>query len=411
MSSNLIFKVPGRTTNYMPVNINASKNEILEKYARRSFSTVNDWPEDSPAAGYYDIRNSDTKLILLNNQKTFSHLRGKTTEKHESSKKDANYDWVEKEIEMKKISEMESNKTEGLSSASRVRPDPDRHLLKTGCSYKYVEDKNQLKSDSFLALRKRNKSTSRSNKSINKSLDKKEEEGLENEILLKYLYAVGKRTTGLQTSADYKRPPSQFLSSYNINHPEFSKGQRLFLNELCSMYSVEPLKQSKKQQYIKLFKQQTDSDQKHRVKYRMHDGDNFDLYRKWLSSDQRPLPQQVNCGYYRPISSSKGFKSRSMIHQPNSTSSLSQASSLASSSVLRMKPKTAPAQPNISRPMTAKKSSKEATKVSSSSDTSLVSKDRPSSDRRLESKDRIEKIKTIDDPKPATSESTDDLTN
>jgi len=34
MSTNLIFKVPGRTTNYMPVNINASKNEILEKYAR-----------------------------------------------------------------------------------------------------------------------------------------------------------------------------------------------------------------------------------------------------------------------------------------------------------------------------------------------------------------------------------------
>ncbi len=88
--------------------------------------------------------------------------------------------------------------------------------------------------------------------------EKKEEERLENEILLKYLYAVGKRTTGLQTHTELRRPPSEFLSSYNINHPEFNKGQRLFLNELCSMYSVAPLKQSKKQQYIKLFKQQTD---------------------------------------------------------------------------------------------------------------------------------------------------------
>lgn len=71
MSSNILFKSTGRTTNYMPISVNTSKNEILEKYARSSFSSANDWPSESPSAGRYDIKNSDTKLILLNEKKTF----------------------------------------------------------------------------------------------------------------------------------------------------------------------------------------------------------------------------------------------------------------------------------------------------------------------------------------------------
>ena len=118
-----------------------------------------------------------------------------------------------------------------------------------------------MNNESFLKLKRRNKSavtSEYSRKSLN-NIEKSEEERLENEILLKYLYAVGKRTTGLQGTGVNQRPPKEFLSSYNINHPEFSRGQRLFLNELCSMYSVAPLKESKKTQYIKLFKQQSES--------------------------------------------------------------------------------------------------------------------------------------------------------
>lgn len=98
-----------------------------------------------------------------------------------------------------------------------------------------------------------------------------------------------------------------------------------FLNELCSMYSVTPLKQSKQQQYIKLFRKQTDGDQKHRAKYRMHGGDNFELYKNWLVSE-RPLPHEVNCGY-------QSLQSKSMItSKPVTNSSLSNASSFASQS-------------------------------------------------------------------------------
>ena len=47
----------------------------FKKFLKRSsFSTNNEWPEDSPSAGFYDVKNSDTKLILLNNQKTWVNL-------------------------------------------------------------------------------------------------------------------------------------------------------------------------------------------------------------------------------------------------------------------------------------------------------------------------------------------------
>lgn len=115
--------------------------------------------------------------------------------------------------------------------------------------------------DEYFHLRRRNKSAVpvTAGRCLTAALDKKRDERLENDILLQYLYEVGKRTTGLQGQPESKRPPREFLASYNINHPQFSKGQRLFINELCNMYSVTPLKQSKQDQYIKLFKNQTDA--------------------------------------------------------------------------------------------------------------------------------------------------------
>lgn len=40
MSTNIIFTVPGRTTNYMPIDVNAPKEVILEKYARLVFLVI-----------------------------------------------------------------------------------------------------------------------------------------------------------------------------------------------------------------------------------------------------------------------------------------------------------------------------------------------------------------------------------
>lgn len=150
----------------------------------------------------------------------------------------------------------------------------------------------------------------------------------------------------------------------------------------------------------------------------MHDGDNFDSYKNWLVSD-RPLPHEINCGYYkkldRPISyksrnnsTSKSLKSKSMINKPSS--SLSTSSSFISHSSLA-KPQTAPTKNEFEsksmsvRPATAKKPLVVA-KMTSSSDTSFVA----NSNNRVESKDLIKQIKKIDNKelkKQSSTESSD----
>lgn len=61
---------------------------------------------------------------------------------------------------------------------------------------------------------------------------------------------------GLQDKTHVKNPPYEFLNSYNINHPELKKGQKLFLNNLCQVYSVTPLKKLKQTQYLSLLEKQ-----------------------------------------------------------------------------------------------------------------------------------------------------------
>ncbi len=136
----------------------------------------------------------------------------------------------------------------------------------------------------------------------------------------------------------------------------------------------------------------------------MHGGDNFDLYKKWLYSTERPLPHEVNCGYYAPSGgypqSNKSLKSHSMINK-QTTSSLSNTSSFASNSTLpQKKSHTAPPH-RISRPVTAKQPKIQQAKVSSSSE--------EDNSKRLESKDFVKLIKEteVSDNKEKTESSSE----
>jgi hypothetical protein len=78
----------------------------------------------------------------------------------------------------------------------------------------------------------------------------------EEEELIEYLVSIGKRTTGLQDKRIGTRPPSEYRSSYNLNHPELKHDQKLYLNNLCGVYSVKDLKESKKNRYISILEKQ-----------------------------------------------------------------------------------------------------------------------------------------------------------
>ena len=60
--------------------------------------------------GIYLIILKQFKFCKIDNIKFKSHLRGKTKPKKEPFIKDPNYDWVEKEIEMKKAHEINAPK-------------------------------------------------------------------------------------------------------------------------------------------------------------------------------------------------------------------------------------------------------------------------------------------------------------
>jgi hypothetical protein len=93
-------------------------------------------------------------------------------------------------------------------------------------------------------------------------LDKDEEEQL-----LNYLISIGKRQTGLQDKTHHKKPPSEFTNSYNLNHPELRKGQRLYINDLCHIYASTPSKKAKHEQFLKLLQRQKDIDKKCREEF------------------------------------------------------------------------------------------------------------------------------------------------
>lgn len=94
------------------------------------------------------------------------------------------------------------------------------------------------------------------NTSTNTKEEKAKKESLDKAMLIKYLYSIGPRTTGFQSKYISSTLPREFTSSYNLNHPEFSNGQKLFLNNLCNVYSLNKMKKLKKEQYERLLDHQ-----------------------------------------------------------------------------------------------------------------------------------------------------------
>jgi hypothetical protein len=95
-----------------------------------------------------------------------------------------------------------------------------------------------------------------SKKNINVSLSKNKMTKEEEEELIAYLVSIGKRTAGLQDKRTLSRQPSEYKSSFNLNHPDLKRDQKLYLNNLCGVYSVRNLKESKTNRYMSILEKQ-----------------------------------------------------------------------------------------------------------------------------------------------------------
>ena len=86
-------------------------------------------------------------------------------------------------------------------------------------------------------------------KQLKSSVD--EESSLPDDIdLIHYLYYLSRQKVGLQHHSTKSRPPMEFRESYNLNHPELRKGQKIYLNNLCHTYSIKDLISGTKKQFV-----------------------------------------------------------------------------------------------------------------------------------------------------------------
>ncbi|XP_076106544.1 uncharacterized protein LOC143075122 isoform X1 [Mytilus galloprovincialis] len=78
-----LFYATGLNRKHTPTPTTISNEELEKRYAREPFNG-RPWPASSPVSGVYDIRNSTTRLILLNNRrKKDSQLRGRSNPRKE----------------------------------------------------------------------------------------------------------------------------------------------------------------------------------------------------------------------------------------------------------------------------------------------------------------------------------------
>ncbi|CAF5200481.1 unnamed protein product, partial [Rotaria magnacalcarata] len=87
-----IFRHLGRLNDsHTSIGPGKTREEYLKIFSRASYSTQNEWPYSSPFAGFYDISNTSTGLILVNQRYKYSHLRGKILPKETSRSPDDDY--------------------------------------------------------------------------------------------------------------------------------------------------------------------------------------------------------------------------------------------------------------------------------------------------------------------------------
>ncbi|CAF1262974.1 unnamed protein product [Rotaria sordida] len=72
-------------------NFNKNSSYSYSLCIKTSYSTKNEWPYSSPFAGFYDVSNTSTGLILLNQRYKYSHLRGKILPKETTRPSEENY--------------------------------------------------------------------------------------------------------------------------------------------------------------------------------------------------------------------------------------------------------------------------------------------------------------------------------
>ncbi|XP_052797806.1 muscle M-line assembly protein unc-89-like isoform X4 [Mya arenaria] len=228
-----IFSASGFNRKSTPTPPNVTPAELDNRYKRTNFNGT-EWPYDSPVARAYDVSNTSTKLIILNNKygKNSTRLRGYYTgpkkpdryvdpERHRAKSPRFHPEWHDRCLD---------------SSSPKFEPTVRSHLEWVNSSER---PPNALIGNRLIAK-----------SSVNRN---------------RHAMCRSTPTYDPETRAVSRisMPPSKYFSDFS----EMSAGEKLYLWSIERIYSMDRMKQLKQDQYKKLLEMEAKKDDLERGKY------------------------------------------------------------------------------------------------------------------------------------------------
>ncbi|CAF3819109.1 unnamed protein product [Rotaria magnacalcarata] len=285
MSTDTIFRHLGRLNDsHTSIGPGKTREEYLKIFSRASYSTQNEWPYSSPFAGFYDISNTSTGLILVNQRYKYSHLRGKILPKETSRSPDDDYKTLYEAI-VEAEQEPKAKHSHKIL-LPRTPVDPYRHF-----------DSRPQTAGPLRTQRNRPLPIPRRSHSVSGTTDRlisetKTDPTFAESLLQFYRYVLEKsqrRKLGLQQYHN-KEPSNRRLRQSGIyRNPSLTHGQKLYLLEKCHIYDVEDSKARHKNAYVQVLTRRFNSG--------LNDPRDYFKYAKFLKTT-RPTARPLNTGYF-----------------------------------------------------------------------------------------------------------------
>ncbi|KAK3582958.1 hypothetical protein CHS0354_019968 [Potamilus streckersoni] len=271
-----LFSTPGLNRNFTPTPNTVTPKDLDKIYARQPFNG-HSWPPDSPVTRVYDVSNTSTRMIVLNNKnQKASRLRG--------------YDETE---------------------STRV-PDPGRHSRASSAKNPRAH-RNCYDSSSpyFVPEIETNLDWLNSNNQRTQTLDTTSMKSFSSYTTAKSAVNPKRHTsckvptdppefsTGMSSPILRRRRFHPPRSSMIFNYPEMAPGEKLYLWSMERIYSAKNLMALKKDQYLQLLQRNSRG---------VH---SFHEYLKYMNYIKRPktAPIPTKTGWSRPLSPAKSVNS------------------------------------------------------------------------------------------------------
>ncbi|CAM4858928.1 unnamed protein product [Rotaria socialis] len=300
MSTDTIFRHLGRLNDsHTSIGPGKTREEYLKLFSRASYSTQNEWPYSSPFAGFYDVSNTSTGLILVNQRHKYSHLRGKILPKETKCPSDDDYKTLYEAIVEAEQEPKAKHSHNTLLPRTPVDP------------YRHFESRPQT-AGPIRTQRNRSLSIPRRSHSVAGTTDRlisetKTDPTFAESLLQFYRYVLEKsqrRKLGLQQYHN-KEPSNRRLRQSGIyRNPSLTHGQKLYLLEKCHIYDVEDSRARHKNAYVQVLTRRFNSDlpayklDLHcKPEFRLNDPRDYFKYAKFLKTTL-PTVRPLNTGYF-----------------------------------------------------------------------------------------------------------------